>query len=258
MPAARRSDTPGSGSPQEGPPFPAAVEAVNLVELEGVGVRGADQVLHDITLAIGEREFVAVVGSHGAGKSALLQAIAGVIPVTGRISFEGELVTRSGPAAMARLGVAYVPQGRGSVRSLSVLDNLRLGAWTSRGSPDNAFANVFELFPGLYDLRHRAAGRLSAAEQQTLGVARALMAKPRLLLVDEPSLGVAPGVAADLVRVLGALHARGTAIVVADQHPLLALAAADRGFVLDRGRLVREGAAAELAADESLRELAAP
>jgi branched-chain amino acid transport system ATP-binding protein len=220
---------------------------VSQLELRDVEAHyGGRPVLRGVTLSVENGEFAAILGRNGAGKTATLRAIAGTLRVTGEIRFEGEPVTRSGPAAMARLGVAHVPQGRGTFGALSVLDNLRLGAWYRRGALDIALAQVYELFPVLYERRALRASVLPAGEQRMLAIGRAVMAKPRLLLCDEPSLGIPPALARGLVASLRELNAGGTTIVVVEQRVGLVLAAASRAFVLEGGRVSFAGAATEL------------
>jgi branched-chain amino acid transport system ATP-binding protein len=222
---------------------------VTLLELRDVDARDADtHALRGVTLTVEDGEFAAVLGQDGAGKTTLLRAVAGLVRVDGEILFEGETVTRRSPAAMCRLGVAYVPQGGGTFAPLSVLDNLRLGAWTQRGPLDNAYARVFELLPFLYERRHVFAGTLSAGEQRLLAVGSAVMAKPRLLLCDEPSAGVPPATTDEIYAALRELHGRGTAIVVAEQRAGPALAMAGHVLVLDEGRVTFDGAADALPA----------
>jgi branched-chain amino acid transport system ATP-binding protein len=216
---------------------------VSLLELRAVEAWYAETpALRGVTLTITDGELVAVAGARGAGKTTLLRAISRSIRISGEIRLEGESVTRASPAAMARLGVAHVPQGGGTFGSLSVLDNLRLGAWTQRGPLDNAYARVFELFPFLYPRRKDVAGLLSAGEQRLLALACAVMTRPRLLLFDEPSAGVSAAVVQDLFAALRTLHERGTTIVVAEQRAELALALSLRAVVLDDGLIAFDGA----------------
>jgi branched-chain amino acid transport system ATP-binding protein len=154
---------------------------------------------------------------------------------------------------MARRGIAHVPEGRGTFASLSVFDNMRLGAWTQRGPSARDLARVFEFFPVLYDRRDQQAGTLSGGEQQMLALGRAMMAKPRLLLLDEPSLGLAPLVVREIFATLRSMNDRGTTIVVVEQNAALALGSAKHAYVLETGRVVLGGAAEELRGDESVR-----
>lgn len=215
---------------------------MSLLELRNVEAWYADRpALLDVTLTIEDGELAAVVGANGAGKTTLLRAISRSVAVSGEIQFDGETVTRRSPGAMARLGVAHVPQGRATFAPLSVQDNLRLGAWVRRGPLDNAYARVYEILPFLYARRHSSAGALPAGEQRLLALACAVMARPRLLLIDEPSAGVPPPVVDELFTALGVLHELGTTIVVAEQRPALALGSARRAVVLDAGRVAFDG-----------------
>ena len=173
---------------------------------------------------------------------------------TGEVIFEGSKLFHRTPEGMARRGVTLVPEGRGTFATLSVLDNLRLGAWTQRGTSQRDLAHVFEFFPQLYERRVQRAGTLSSGEQQMLALGRAMMAKPRLLLLDEPSLGLAPVVVREIFDTLQRLNEGGTTIVVVEQNASLALDAAKHVVVLETGRIVHSGEAADLRADESLRK----
>jgi len=227
---------------------------LSLLELRDVEARyGAVSALRGVSLTVDDGDFVAILGANGAGKTTTLRAISGTVKTTGDVVFEGEKLFRRTPEAMARRGVAHVPEGRGTFATLSVLDNLRLGAWVQQGPSHRDLANIYEFFPRLYEQRDQQAGTLSGGEQQLLALARAMMAKPRLLLLDEPSLGLAPRVVREIFEVLARLNASGTTIVVVEQHANLALAAAAHAFVLDAGRVVLAGETGALRADESVR-----
>ena len=227
---------------------------MSLLELRNVDARyGEIRALHGITLSVDEGDFVAILGANGAGKTTTLRAISGTVKTTGEVFFDGQKVFRRTPESMARQGVAHVPEGRGTFSSLSVLDNLRLGAWVQRGFSARDLAHVFEFFPRLYDRREQQAGTLSGGEQQMLALARAMMAKPRLLLLDEPSLGLAPIIVREIFKTLIRLNEGGTTIVVVEQNATIALATARTAFVLETGRVVLSGAAADLQRDEAVR-----
>src|SRR4051812_38360535 len=167
--------------------------ALSLLELRDLDARyGEIKALHGVTLSIDEGDFVAILGANGAGKTTTLRAISGTVKTSGEMLLDGQKVFRRTPESMARRGVAHVPEGRGTFSTLSVLDNLRLGAWVQRGLSTRDLAHVFEFFPRLYERREQQAGTLSGGEQQMLALGRAMMAKPRVLLLDEPSLGLAP------------------------------------------------------------------
>ena len=225
-----------------------------LLELRDVGARyGEIKALRGVSLSVAEGDFVAILGANGAGKTTTLRAISGIVKTSGEFLYEGARIFRRTPEAMARRGVAHVPEGRGTFSSMSVLDNLRLGAWVQRGVSDRDLARVFEFFPRLYERRQQQAGTLSGGEQQMLALARAMMAKPRLLLLDEPSLGLAPIVVREIFEALRQMNESGMSIVVVEQNATLALGAARHAYVLEAGRVVLEGDAADLQSNESVR-----
>ena len=209
-----------------------------LLELRAVGAHYGDRVaLHDVSLSVEEGEAVALLGENGSGKTTVLRAVSGAVATSGEILYDGERSFHRTPESMARKGVVHVPQGRGTFATLTVLDNLRLGAWVHQGGSPRALANVYERFPVLYERRDERAGALPVEEQQLLALGRAMMARPRLLLVDEPSLGLAPAVSRIVFDVLASLNAAGAAILVAEQHPPLALRVAHRSYVLAGGTI---------------------
>jgi branched-chain amino acid transport system ATP-binding protein len=227
---------------------------LSLLELRDVGARyGEIRALHGVSLSVAEGDFVALLGANGAGKTTTLRAISGTVRTSGDVLVDGSKVFRRTPESMARSGVAHVPEGRGTFTTLSVLDNLRLGAWVHGNPSPRDLAHVFEFFPRLYERRGQQAGLLSGGEQQMLALGRAMMAKPRVLLLDEPSLGLAPLVAREIFRVLGQMHESGTTIVVVEQNAMLALAYAQHAYVLETGRVVLGGEAADLRENESVR-----
>ncbi|MDP9283701.1 MAG: ABC transporter ATP-binding protein [Actinomycetota bacterium] len=227
---------------------------MSLLELREVGATyGEIHALHDVTLTVEEGDFVAILGANGAGKTTTLRAVSGTVKTTGDVLLDGHKVFRRTPESMARRGVAHVPEGRGTFTTLSVLDNLRLGAWVQRGLSARDLARVFEFFPPLYERRDQQAGTLSGGEQQMLALARAMMAKPRLLLLDEPSLGLAPLVVRECFRTLRKLNESGTTVVVVEQNATIALSAARQAYVLETGRVVLGGPAADLQRNESVR-----
>jgi branched-chain amino acid transport system ATP-binding protein len=227
---------------------------VSLLELRDVHARyGEIRALHGVSLTVDEGAFVAVLGANGAGKSTTLRAISGTVKTSGDVLLDGSKLLRRTPEAMARRGVAHVPEGRGTFSSLTVLDNLRLGAWTQRGTSQRDLARVFEFFPNLYERRAQQAGTLSGGEQQMLALGRAMMARPRLLLLDEPSLGLAPLVVREIFATLRRMNEAGTTIVVVEQNASLALSSASHAFVLETGRIVLDGPSEELRSNESVR-----
>ena len=209
-------------------------------------------VLKGVSLTVPEGKIVALMGGNGAGKTTTLRAVSGTVKTSGDIRLDGQRVFHRTPEAMARRGVAHVPEGRGTFATLSVLDNLRLGGWT-RAASGRDLARVFEEFPRLYERREQQAGTLSGGEQQMLALGRAMMAKPRLLLLDEPSLGLAPLVVREIFDVLRRMNEDGTTVVVVEQNASLALGAAQHAYVLETGRVVLGGAASDLQQNESVR-----
>ena len=225
---------------------------LNVVGLSA-GYGGAS-VVRDVSFEVRAGEMLAILGANGAGKSTLLSAIVGLKrPQTGVVELAGATLSGLSAAAIAARGLVLVPEGRQVFPELSVLDNLRLGAFARRAWPDGAeLEAVFERFPRLRERARQRAGLLSGGEQQMLAIARGLLARPRVLLLDEPSLGLAPQVAERLFADLAQLAAEGLTMVLVDQMASLALAVADRGIVLENGRIVRAGQAAALAADSAL------
>ena len=227
-----------------------------LLELRGVAARyGPLKALHGIDLSVSEGEVVAVLGANGAGKTTTLRAISGTVRTSGDVLFAGKPLSRR-PEAVARAGIAHVPEGRGTFTQLSVDENLRLGAHVrrDRAGVKTDYDRVLERFPILADRRGQAAGSLSGGEQQQLALARALMQRPRLLLLDEPSLGLAPLVVTEFFRVVGELNEQeGLSVLVVEQNAILALASSSRAYVLEVGRVAVAGTSAELQRDESVR-----
>jgi branched-chain amino acid transport system ATP-binding protein len=226
-----------------------------LLELEDVEARyGPVHVLHGISLSVEEGSVVSVLGPNGAGKTTTLRAISGTVRRSGRIAFAGQPLDRLGPDAVARLGIAHVPEGRGTFSELTVWENLKLGAYSRRGSIDKELERVFTYFPWLSERRRQTAGTLSGGEQQMLALARAFVLRPRLLLLDEPSLGLAPVLVAELFRIVRELNEdEGLTVLVVEQNAHLALQAAQAGYVLEAGRVVLAGTSAELQADDAVR-----
>ena len=211
--------------------------------------------LKGIDLRVGAGELVALVGANGAGKTTLLRAISGVQPIAaGRIEFCGEDVTAAPPEARVRRGMVQVPEGRQVFGPLSVVDNLRLGAYRrARAESAASLERVYAMFPDLAERRAQPAGTLSGGQQQMLAMGRALMARPRLLLLDEPSMGLAPRLVAGIFACIQALRDADLALLLVEQNARAALAIADRGYVLETGRIVLAGTGAELLADEGVR-----
>jgi len=217
---------------------------------------GRIAVLRDVSLDIAKGEMVALVGSNGAGKTTLLRAISGVQPITGgAIVFDGKPIHALSAHARVRAGIVQVPEGRQVFAPLAVADNLRLGAWT-RSDADIArdLDDIYATFPALAEKRAIAAGALSGGQQQMLAIGRALMARPKLLLLDEPSMGLAPMLAEQILANVAALKSRGLTVLLVEQRAHAALAIADRAYVLETGRITLSGDSAALREDARVRE----
>ncbi len=227
-----------------------------MLEVEGLsgGYRHLP-VLHEVSLRVEPGEIVAVLGANGAGKSTLLKAIAGLIGRSGRIRFAGEEITSWPAHRIARRGLHLVPEGRRLFPGLSVRDNLRLGAYARRGAPDRLapLEEVFALFPRLRERLDQRAGTLSGGEQQMLAIGRGLMTAPHLLMLDEPSQGIAPRLVDELFAAIEAIRQSSRAVLLVEQRLAEALALADRAYVLQSGRIVMEGPARDIAADPAIR-----
>jgi branched-chain amino acid transport system ATP-binding protein len=217
---------------------------------------GRIEAVKGVSLSVRAGEIVALVGSNGAGKTTLLRAISGVQPVTaGRIAFAGARIETAPPHRRVALGMAHVPEGRQVFAPLAVADNLRLGAFLRR---DRDIARdverIYAMFPALADKRRDPAGGLSGGQQQMLAIGRALMAKPKLLLLDEPSMGLAPLLVRQILDAVVALKQDGVTILLVEQNAAAALAIADRGYVIETGRIAHAGTGAALAEDRRVRE----
>lgn len=212
-----------------------------------------------VSLSVNAGEIICLIGANGAGKTTLLSAVCGLLPTwTGEIEFEGQSLKGLDPPAVVRRGISLVPEGRMIFPPLSVIDNLRLGAYTMyKKKAAEAVAqdleSVMTLFPILRERFDQPAGTLSGGEQQMLAIARALMARPGLLLLDEPSMGLAPMIVEKIMEVLEVLRSRGLTIILVEQNALAALEAADRGYVFETGAVVLQGSADELLADKDVK-----
>lgn len=257
---------PGTGATQSAATASAGIGAINpmqttsspLLEIKGLYVNyGGIQALQDVNLAIYPGEVVTLIGANGAGKSTTLRAISRLLrPRSGHILYDGQDITRSRPDQVVQAGIAQCPEGRMVLSRLSVYDNLLLGAYTRRDR-DKVPADMerqFEIFPRLAERRNQLAGTLSGGEQQMLAIARAVMSRPRLLLLDEPSLGLAPLIVREIFNIIRALHSEGVTILLVEQNAHLALQNADRGYVLEAGSVILTGPAADLLNDDRVRK----
>ena len=228
-----------------------------LLEVQNLSIRyGRVQALEHVSLEVRAGEVVTLIGANGAGKSTTLRSISRIIPIhDGRISFESRDISGARPSDVVRLGIAQVPEGRRMLARQSVLDNLLLGAYTRSDTAEIQadLERQFERFPRLAERRRQMAGTLSGGEQQMLAIARALMSRPRLLLLDEPSLGLAPLIVRSIFEIIRDLHTAGVTILLVEQNASLALQIADRAYVLEAGRLTIIGPANELLTDERVR-----
>ncbi len=228
-----------------------------LLEVAGLTSHyGRIQALKGIDLAVAEGELLALVGGNGAGKTTLLRTLSGVQPASGgTIRFQGRDLTRTRPEARVRLGIGQVPEGRQVFGPLGVEDNLLLGGYTrSRAEGAQGLERVYAMFPILKERRRQPAGTLSGGQQQMLAIGRALMARPRLLLLDEPSMGLAPVLAQEIFRAIVALKRTGTTIVLVEQNAHAALRIADRGYVLETGRIVLQDSGPALLRNERVKQ----
>ena len=228
-----------------------------MLEIQGLDVAYDNlQALWGVALRIGSGDIVALIGPNGAGKTTLLRTIAGLVrPRRGEIRFQGQPITRTRPHDLVGRGIALVPEGRRLFARMSVLENLELGAYTTaaRARREETLAWVYQIFPILRERRHQLAGSLSGGEQQMLAVGRSLMARPCLLLLDEPSWGLAPRVVEQILQIIAEINRRGVTILMVEQNVPAALGLAGRAYILETGRIVAEGQAAELLGQDHVR-----
>jgi branched-chain amino acid transport system ATP-binding protein len=216
---------------------------------------GPVEVLHGLEFTVGEGEIVVILGANGAGKTTAMRSISGMISRHGSIEFDGTDISHAKPDAIVRAGISQVPQGRGTFTDLTVDDNLVAGGYTVKGSISADLERWYDLFPRLAERRGQKAGSLSGGEQQMLAVARAMMNRPKMLLCDEPSLGLAPLITKELFRVLGTLRDdHNMSLLIVEQNAGMALALADRAYVLETGSIVATGTGEELLADDTIKE----
>mgnify|MGYP002563085468 CR=1 FL=1 len=216
---------------------------------------GGIEAVKGITFEVPERQIVTLIGANGAGKSTTLRTIAGLVkPAHGRIHLQGEDITGLSPDRIVSKGVTLVPEGRRVFPDLSVVENLKIGAYLRKDDLEDDLNWVYDLFPRLKERSWQAAGTLSGGEQQMLAMGRALMSRPKLLMLDEPSMGLAPLLVEQIFDIIRQLHADGTTILLVEQNAQAALAVADRGYVLETGRVVTEGTGAELLESDTIRK----
>ena len=230
-----------------------------LLQVEELSTRyGPVQALHQVSISVSEGELVAMVGANGAGKTSLLHTLSGVQRASGgRVSLDGREITRLAPHRIVRAGICHVPEGRQVFPPLSVEDNLRLGGYAVRKDREwiaSELASIYDLFPILKERSKQAAGTLSGGEQQMLAIGRALLGRPRLLLLDEPSMGLAPLLVNEIFRVIQRLNEQGVTILLVEQNARAALGIANRGYVLETGRVVLAASSEQLLADEAVRK----
>ncbi|MFB2921632.1 MULTISPECIES: ABC transporter ATP-binding protein [Aerosakkonema] len=232
--------------------------ATTLLEIRELYVNyGGIQALQNINLTVNAGEVVTLIGANGAGKSTTLRAISRLIdPRSGQIIYQGRDITKRAAHEVVRLGIAHSPEGRRVLSRQTVLDNLELGAYIRSNSAEISadLDRQFEIFPRLAERRHQLAGTLSGGEQQMLAIARALMSKPKVLLLDEPSLGLAPAIVREIFAIIQDLRATGVTILLVEQNARLALETADRGYVLEAGRITLTGEASNLLDDDRVKK----
>jgi branched-chain amino acid transport system ATP-binding protein len=229
-----------------------------MLELKNIHTYyGQIRAVQGISVTVNEGEMVCLIGANGAGKSTTLMTISGIHPpVEGSIDFEGQDITRTPPEQRVALGISQVPEGRLVFPDMTVLENLELGAY-SRSDPQDVKADLdkmFESFPVLRERRRQRGGSLSGGEQQMLAIGRSLMSRPRLLLLDEPSLGLAPLIVKQIFEIIQRINKEGTTVLLVEQNAQLALQVTDRGYVMETGEIAMEGTSADLLADERVRQ----
>jgi len=226
-----------------------------LLELQDVAVSyGAIRALKNVSLSVEPGEIVTLIGANGAGKTTTLKTISGLLhPVSGDIQFDGESIIGVPPHLLVKRGIGHAPEGRGMFPGMSVTENLEMGAYLRKGNLSASFDRVHTLFPRLAERSKQAAGTLSGGEQQMLAIGRALMSSPKLLLLDEPSMGLAPRLVAQIFSIVAEINAQGTTILLVEQNAAQALKRANRAYILATGEVVQSGDAATLADDPAVR-----
>jgi branched-chain amino acid transport system ATP-binding protein len=244
--------------PDSHPSSATARPADPLLEVDDITVRyGRIEALHGVSLAVGPGEIVALIGANGAGKSTLMRAVSGIRPLSGgAVRFTGEDISRTPAHRRVVLGLSQAPEGRGVFPGMTVLENLTMGCFTRRDKAEirSDLDRVFTLFPRLAQRRSQLGGTMSGGEQQMVAIGRALMARPQVLLLDEPSMGLAPMLIQQIFAIIKEINMQGTTVLLVEQNAQQALSLADRGYVLETGRVVGTGSGAELLRDPSVRE----
>ena len=228
-----------------------------ILKVDNINVfYGAIHAIKDVSFQVSQGEVVTLIGANGAGKSTILKTVSGLLsPRTGSVEFLGEALGTLPPHKIVTRGLALVPEGRQIFQHMSVEENLEMGAFTRPGSEiSDSMADVYERFPRLAERRRQVAGTLSGGEQQMLAIGRALMSKPKLLMLDEPSMGLAPILVEQIFDIIRELNKRGTTILLVEQNAQMALSVAHRGYVLETGKIVATGTGAELLQDESVKK----
>lgn len=229
-----------------------------MLEVKDLSVYyGVIQALKDISFEVNEGEVIALIGANGAGKTTILHAVSGLLsPKSGSINFEGQDLMKTPSHKIVTLGMSHVPEGRRVFSQLSVYDNLKLGAFTrkDKNEIEESLKNVYKRFPRLEERKNQLAGTLSGGEQQMLAMGRALMARPKIILMDEPSMGLSPIMVTEIFDIIKSISASGTTVLLVEQNAKKALSIADRGYVLETGKIVLEGKASELLNDDTIRK----
>lgn len=229
-----------------------------MLEINDIVVNyGMINAIKGISFSVEKGEVIALIGANGAGKTTTLHTISGLLrPKSGNITFNGVDITKVPAHKIVSMGIAHVPEGRRVFSQLSVMENLKMGAYTrsSQAEKDETLEVVFDRFPRLKERMNQAAGTLSGGEQQMLAMGRALMAKPKIMLMDEPSMGLSPLLVKEIFRIIEDINKQGTTVLLVEQNAKMALAIADRAYVLETGKIILEGTGAELAASEQVRK----
>ena len=230
---------------------------MEMLKVEQINVYyGAIHAIKDISFEVNEGEIVTLIGANGAGKSTILKTVSGLLrSKTGSVSFMGENISHIAPHKVVERGLAHVPEGRRVFTRMTVEENLEMGAYTRpKGEVDDSIAAVYDQFPRLKERHKQVAGTLSGGEQQMLAMGRALMSNPKVLMLDEPSMGLAPILVEQIFEIVQSLHKAGTTILLVEQNAQMALSVADRGYVLETGRIVNSGAGQDLLNDDSVKK----